>query len=228
MAYSTTTRATLRTRIRETLLNNFWTDTELNLYINEALRVWNTLTGYFRTSASYTIPAATSTHSTSTATGSDGWIILRLETTSIHLNPINLAEISSISPGWWSNTAGTPSSWIPLGLNRFATDPQPSSGLSHTIDYVRTAPLPTSDSSFIQIGEEDMLAIIDYVIFISKLKEGGDELAGAQSSLQNFLKQAAKYNSRLLQISSFRTLLGLPMGGQRNLRPDMLDKASVR
>jgi hypothetical protein len=93
---------------------------------------------------------------------------------------------------------------------------------------VLVAQVPSADGDYIQVGEQDMDAIIDYVSFAARIKEGGSETVEAGRALQNFLKQAASRNSSITNCSSYRRLLGLPIGGQVNQRSDANERIGPR
>lgn len=227
-SYSTTTRATLRQRLRERLLNNWWLDAELNLYINEALRVWGSLTGFYRQRSTVAFPAVGVDYPVTTVDTSC-YAVLRIDLASgPHLDPISIEELGQFNPTWYAASSATQTNWIPLGLNRVALYPLPTGTVNAIVDNLYFAPIPTSDGDFIQVGEEDMDAIIDYMEFISTLKEGGEELKTSMDLLTHFLQQAAKYNSRLLHSATFRKVLGMPAGGQVNQRPKDLEGMSPR
>jgi len=86
--------------------------------------------------------------------------------------------------------------------------------------------VPSGDSDDIQVGEEDLSAIVDYIVFIARLKEGGKEAMEATGLLQNFLSAAAKYNAKLLNNSIYRTVMGLPREMQQ--RPEHLEQKTPR
>lgn len=225
--YSSSSLATVLLRVRERLLYDFWTDAELTLYIQEGLRIWNTLTGYYRERVPITF-AATSTQYDVPTLITDGLTVLRLDTASAHLDGVALSEIGEFAPTYQSTAAGTPLTWIPMGLNQIALYPQPAVAFDATVDYIRQAPVPLVASDNIQMGEEDLAALVDYATWAARLKEGGQELQDAMPLLQAFLRQAGKYNSRLLSSSIYRKLIGMPAGGQDNLRPDSRTSAPFR
>jgi hypothetical protein len=220
------------------VFNTFWTDTELNIYINEALRVWGSLTGYWRSRAAVVVPGDTVpiSYATTQYVATDCFAVLRIDNAALaHLDPIQLQEIGDFFPNWRDPaTFGATASaraWVPIGLNLFALYPQGSAGAdtsTFTFDYIYFAPLPASDGAYIQVSEDDMGAIIDYIQFVCALKEGGVELKEAIPLLQSFLSQAAKYNSKLTQSAAFRKLLGMPAGGQVNQRPARFETPTVR
>lgn len=221
MAYAVTTRATLRTRVRERLLSTFWTDTEINLYINEALRVWNVLTGYQKNTEGVALTGGSVNFHAKTEFMTTGIIVQRIETSNIHLDPITLKELNHLSPTWYGQVASTTSNWMHVGLNNIALYKAPSSTFSATTYFIDTSPIPSLDGDYIQVGEEDMAAIIDYITFIAKIKESGKEFQESVALLQNFLKQASKYNAKVIQTSLYKKVMGLPF--QQQQRPDALE-----
>ena len=198
-------------------MSTFWTDTELNLYINEALRIWNVLTAYNQaTTGNITLTGASNGLSTTSNIAADCLAPLRIVDQTTKKTWVQLSLLDTyMTPLWLSVITGTPGAWIPMGLTRFFIYPMAVSN-NVKVDYIRTAPTPSIDGDYIQVGEDDLPAIIDYVVFIAHLKEGGAELQAAIPLLQNFLKQAAKYNAKVADSLLFRHILGLP--GQEDTR----------
>jgi len=230
MAYSTTTRLTLLGRCRERLLATFWSDTELNLYIVEALRIWNALTG---TSFSGTDDPTVSIPSGTIFTDGSTWTttllyVQRVAIADATLDAVDLFELDNINPTWQSDAAGTIQNYNISGLGHVTLYPKPTSTVDVYPTMVLTAQVPAADGDYIQIGEHDIDAIIDYVAFVARLKEGGSETVEAGRLLQNFLKQAGSKNASLNKCSAYRRLLGLPMAGQMNRRPEPLERMGPR
>ncbi len=229
MAYTSTTRATLRGRVREQLIPTFWEDAELNAHINEAIRVWNVLTGYFQDkTVSQIVTGNIDGQSITTSIAPDCIAPLRFvdQSSRITWDAIALNEISTLNVEWL-NDIGTPAAWIPIGLDRFYIYP-PDTSQPIKIDYLALAIIPSIDADFIQVGEEDLPAIIDYIVFIAHIKEGGAELQTVIPLFQNFLRQVAKYNSKISKTVVFNKFLGMPMGGQASTRPQELESQSGR
>ncbi len=70
MAYTHTTRAVLRGYLADRLgdaSNVFWSTTELNLWINEAMRTWAAASGYWREQASFNTAAGTTFYALQTS-----------------------------------------------------------------------------------------------------------------------------------------------------------------
>ena len=222
MAYTSTIRSALRTRVTERLITNFWSTSEINAYINEALRVWNILTGYNRDFySSVAVTSATQVYTITQFTGSaNPLFILRVESATdlTTFSTIDLRALSHYVPTWFSETAATIQNWAQIGQNNVIVYPKPTASLLLNVYAVDLADIPASDAAYIQVSEEDMPAIIDYCTFIARLKESGSEFQESIGLLQNFLKAAARYNSMILQTSLYRKVMGTPF--QPRQRPD--------
>lgn len=72
MSYTHTTFAAIKTALAYRLGDTgkvYWTDTELGLYIHEALRTWGLLTGYWRESGTFNTTSGTALYDISTLQG---------------------------------------------------------------------------------------------------------------------------------------------------------------
>jgi len=225
MPYATTTRSTLRTRITERLLSTFWSTSEINAYINEALRVWNVLTGYNReVYSAVSVPTNQAVYTMAELTGSSNPLfILRIEANASNttISGINLAELGHLTPTWFTTAAAsTQEFWSQVGQNNVVLYPKPSGTPALNTYAVDLAEIPTADGDYIQVSEEDMTAIVDYAVFIARLKESGSEFQESSKLLQSFLQAAARYNAQILQTALYRKVMGLP--NQQRQRPDNL------
>lgn len=232
MPYSSTTRATLRARVQERLIPTFWGTTELNVYVNEALRVWNVLTGYNRNITSSVIVAPFLTSCTTfdiTQFSPNGLLMLRLEVVDLgtHLDTLTFKELDELSPTWLSTgTGAAPTGWMHAGMDNILIYPNPDGDYTYSAYTIDKMTIPTTDIDYIQVGEEDMPAIVDYITFIARLKEGGKETQDAQSLLQSFIKAASRYNAKILGTSIYRRIMGLSPADQS--RPPRLDNMPPR
>jgi hypothetical protein len=105
---------------------------------------------------------------------------------------------------WQGKAASQPTSIYYSGMNMVALSPQPNAGpYSVTASVVRNMPLPSSDVDFLQIGREDVQAVLDYAQHIAMLKIGGAEFASTLPLYQNFMRHCALYNSKLAALSPF-------------------------
>jgi hypothetical protein len=181
----------------------FWTSTEATDAINEALLMWNLLTGQWATPISITTVAdqleydLTSSIVFGTKVGLDDR----------PLNKSYLWEMNSGRPGWQAQTTAsddvpdTVQSWIPLGLKKIALWPADSvGGATLTIDGVATTPRLTSGGDFIDLGSELLNAILGYAIHVLSFKEGGARFQSTMPLYQSFLEQAMKRNELLTEL----------------------------
>lgn len=106
---------------------------------------------------------------------------------------------------WQGLTPGTPVALYYAGLNMVALAPAPdvNGPYSVTASVVRNMVLPASDADFIQVGRDDMNAVLDYAQHIAMLKCGGAEFAATFPLYQSFMRHCALYNSKLKALSPY-------------------------
>ena len=220
MAYALVTRAQLRGYLQSRLGaagTTFWRDAELNMLIQLVLREWNALSGYWKgkvdlcsgagTTANqvwYTVPG------TMTSTCRVDYNEQPLQASSIH-------DLDYGQPNWESETTSsggnvptTPQMWAPAGLNLIAIWPADATGgNSLFIDGIAKTPVFIDDASYVDIGSEELNAILDELQHIATFKEGGEEFQASTALHQAFLKGAANRNQILMGSAPFRRWMGL-------------------
>lgn len=224
--YLQITRTQIRAMVYERLgqaSNQFWRDDEINRYIQEALRVWNSLTGFWSeqvflsTVANqpwYTLPG-TITSAT------------RLEWNGQPMSQASLWELDYGRPSWESDTTlvpdvpTQPKCWAPAGLTLIAIWPADATNAnSLTVQGITATPILLTDAQFLDIGREELNHILDYIQHIATFKEGGVEFESSGRLLQNFLKGAATRNGMLLANEKYGPWMGQtrePMQRRRSL-----------
>ncbi len=210
-------KALVRTRLGAAS-STFWRDDELNRYIQEALLMWNALTGMWKTRVVLTTTANTSWYSvpgTITST-------MRVSFNDSPLGPTSLPELDWGRQYWESETTAdagavptAPQLWAPAAVNLIAIWPADSFGQnSLVLDGVAQTPQLYDDDGFndafdMDIGQEEVNALLDYVEHIAVFKEGGQEFSDTTPLFQNFLKMAGERNAMLLSSSKYRMWMGL-------------------
>lgn len=106
------------------------------------------------------------------------------------------------NPNWQGQTPGIPRSCYQAGLNLLGF-PNPDQVYGILIAVVQNAPVPVNPGDFIQVDRGDYDAIIDEAQHIAAFKMGGAEFFATVPLHQNFLDQAAKYNSKLKEYGQF-------------------------
>lgn|SRR5262245_3309309 len=126
----------------------------------------------------------------------------------INGQPITLMSLQDLDSGdpTWQDQAGRPVS-VAVERDMVALSPVPDSVYSVTLDVVRPAPIPTSNSDPVQLGPEITNAILDYAHHIASFKEGGAEFFATQQQLDGMIRLAADYNAKLNALAVFRDVL---------------------
>lgn len=114
--------------------------------------------------------------------------------------------LDKYDPTWQSRAAGTPTTLVIGGLNLVGLSTTPDSNLhSLRIRTVQNAPVPTLDGDFIQLGRDDYDVLLDYAQHLAAFKMGGVEFMNTMAHFNRFIKQATLYNSKLSQMSEFKS-----------------------
>jgi len=223
MPHTTTTLEGLRTDLVARWTSSaFWTNADANRGINEALQLWNLLTGVWRSRAILTTMAATPLHALP-STLVYGARVMVAE------HPVvgtSLATLNTLHPNWRGETTTSGgavptrvAAWAPVGLAQLVLWPADNAGGQQiTVDGVEATPVLTTDGALINLSEAEHSALLDYALHYAAFKEGGPRFAETRTHLQRFLRAAADQNARLLASARFRAWAGLDR--DRGLRPD--------
>lgn len=223
MPYTSVTLAQLQQKLKDSWESvPFWTDPESVTYINEALRMWNLLTGMWKQPISgTTIPNVP-------------WLDLpasmvynmRVSVGGKALGDSSIGDLDYGKPGWEGQTTasggGVPTTvkmWAPAGLRLIAIWPAPTLATDIVIDGVASTPVLVNPGDFVDLGEEEHGALIDYALHIATFKKGGTTFAGTMQLYREFLLAAADKNERLKGSLLFRRAMGVDLNRtQRPLR----------
>jgi len=222
VAYQQISLAQLQSYFYEQVGENqrFWRPDEVTGILQESLRVFNVLTGFWRGRLSGGLTVASQVYYPVPAGFS---YILRIELNGRQLESSSLWDLDYGQPGW-EGTTGLPVAFAPVGMNQFALWPQSAvGGESLEIDGVVTAPV-LSAIGFVNLGQDELETILDYAQHIAQFKEGGQEFEASQESLKEFLKEAGQRNGILMTSSKFRGYMGLT---DRKKRPMGVPAAQV-
>lgn len=212
MAYASTTRTVLRARLQDRYTGDpFWTTTDANDAINEAMRQFNLFTGYWRGSATVVTVADTpfltvsATLTKATRVTRAGKVLARK----------SIVELYRQRPNWrtqhTASGSGVPttiSEWAPVGLGGFAIWPADhAGGTTLTVEAVKITPVLTADGNFIDIGDEELKVILDECLYILAFKRPSI-LEAMTPKHQAFLAACVERNDQLRGSSYFREILG--------------------
>lgn len=213
MTYATLTLATLRARLQDRFTGDpFWSNTEANDALNEALRQFNLYTGYWRgngttnttaTVAFVTVPGSLTYHTRVTRSG---FVLARK----------SLVELYRTRRNWrtQSTTTGSPvpstiREWAPVGLGSIAIWPTDTAGgTTLTFEAVKITPILTADGQFLDVGNEELNLILSEALWILTFKRPS-LLAQMKPKHQVFLDGCLERNDQLRASSYYRRVLGL-------------------
>lgn len=223
MAYSQVTLVQLRSYFYEQVGGNtaFWRTAEVDRILQESVRVFNCLTGFWRARVDMGLTTAGQVWYT---TPPGMTYLLRVEINLTPMGSSSLWDLDYGQPNWEQEVAepGTlPKVFAPAGVNLFALWPASNAGgESLIVQGVVSAPILTTVGS-IDLGQSELETILDYAEHIAQFKEGGQEFEASQLLLKSFLKSAGERNAVLMQSSKFRQWMGLTDQKKRPMRmPD--------
>ena len=202
----------------------FWTAPEKRLALNEAIRVWNAMTGQWN--RTFQVPT---TGDVFYQTPKQILSLQRVKYGTTLLELTSLFELDNWITNWQDASAASPSKWVPLALNMFAVYPPPPAGNFLNLEGIAVAPKLGNDSEYLDLGDEEVGRVLDYAHFYLSFKEGGQELKAASSLLLAFVESAVLRNQRLNTVGYFRKFLGLARDEtQREARAQDMGGAGVR
>lgn len=223
MPYTAVTLSQLQVSLQEMWETvPFWTSEEARLHINEALRVWNLLTGMWKSQVTVKTPSPTSP-----------WITLpgslvynmRVEFLGKPVGYSSIGDLDYGRPNWegettvsGGNVPTTIKHWAPAGLRMIAIWPADSIGdRDLLVDGVATTPILINSGDFIDLGEEEHVAILKYALHVASFKKGGTTFSSTLPHYKEFLLACADRNERLKASLFFRRAMGLDLN--RSQRP---------
>lgn len=202
----------------------FWTDAEALRAINLSLRTWNSLTGFWRTTAVVSAPPASDDH----LVPLPGSLMYRarvtLTATGVRLDPISRFELNRIRQNWVYRSTDSGGDvptqiawWAPVGLSAIRIWPGNRVATDLSVGGVATTPVLVNPGDFIDIGEDDLGPILDEALHILTFKQGGMRFTVSIALHQAMLREAADRNQILAANAKFRQFMGLDRN--RSYRP---------
>jgi hypothetical protein len=219
MAYARTTISEFRSLLTERLGGNetFWNQGEIDSALNEALAVWQLITGDVVGTYNQALAAGSQVVAWSnTSTPSMGFIRLRRMTTtatpspSTTLYPISIQEMDQGYYGRQGSASGTPEYWAPFGIDKFVVYPAATTTATVQVQYFAAdTRLVMDGATYVDLGDEEILRIIDYAQWVLSFKEGLKEALVNTSPMRDMFLTAAKLRSAKLRGTSlYRNYMG--------------------
>ena len=131
----------------------------------------------------------------------------------------SVAQWDDVRPDWRYASPGSPRSVAQLNWNTIAVRPKPDGVYVMTFETIRKAPIPTSDSDFIQVGREHMQSIYDYAQHVALIKSQGTEFAATMRLYESAKQMADEYRQQIASQSYLYQATQLPSLQERWFRP---------
>jgi len=121
---------------------------------------------------------------------------------------------------WQGLAPGSPLNAFYAGLNMLALSPQPSgAGYSVTVSCVGNMPLPATGNDPIQLGQDDLEAVLCYAQHLATFKSGGADFGDTYMLYEAFLRRCVLYNSKLAAQSDYKELMWARSQQERRENP---------
>lgn len=216
MAYQQVTLAQLRLLLQQRWESvPFWTTADADAAINEALQVWNVATGYWRED------------STATMNQGDPFVVFpapivmgtRMTHGSLGLALTSVHDLDNARPGWQGTTDTAPWAWALVSLDLAIVYPS-TSLLSSTVvvEGLMKTPALVNPADFLNLGQEELGAILSYALHAAAYKVGGDVLQQTEPLRIAFWQAASLRNQQLLRSLPLRGHQGRQDAGMDPIR----------
>lgn len=210
MAYTQVTLQNLVEEARSRVNNiEFYTDDELTAYINEALCVWQLMTGYWRVTVDFVTRGGGIYYDISP---------YMLKCLRVDYNNVPLAKDTVFAMDWckglWEFApAGTPTRWFPVSLNFIGIYPTAGAGDTLSVTGLSHAPVLNAPTDYVDVARWIVDPLADYVQHIATFKTAGAEFQASTRLYQSFVEAAATQNNKLKLTSIYRRTIGEDLDG---------------
>lgn len=199
----TVTLSNLRDFVYSSLENNtdFYTQTEVDRAINDAIIVLNLITGFLQYAGTVAASATNSVHSVPSGV----LLATRVAYNGRALEKSSVSKISNAYPTWMNETTATTDMpvtyWFPIGITKFGIYPRPSTtGRNLSVTGVAEPTLLSTGTDTLTFPSEFGDAIERYASFEPQLKAGGIVGKAAMEIYKAFLSRAnelKRYQSKI-------------------------------
>lgn len=115
-------------------------------------------------------------------------------------------ELDNHNPEW-RNTEGEPDTVATAGWNMVAVSTTPDGIYGVTLDIVKNAPVPSHDGEFLQLGQEEIDAVLGLAQHMASWKMGGAEFMATRPLYEQFWQVVSVYNETIRANSIFWDVL---------------------
>lgn len=123
---------------------------------------------------------------------------------------------------WQNQVPGAPTRLALAGRNLLVTIPYSDQAYSVTLDLIRNMIVPAADSDFLQVGNEEVDAIIGMGQHLASFNMGGEEFQATMPLYQAFGRLAILRNNRMNANTALRKMLEAPAQGEERMVPRLV------
>lgn len=207
--YQQVTLLQFRTDLSSMLDNSsYWTTAEKNTAINEAIRVWNALTGQWKDRSIVSTIVNTHWHDNAATI----LYPFRFLHSGYPVYKTSWFDLDYAKTGWEGETTASggptrPELWCMMGLNKFAIWPADTIINNMSLDAVIVAPQLINDTDYVNIGKEEQGALLAYAIHKLSFKEGQQRIQATLQHFRQFMSMAGLRNSRLKAATFYKKIM---------------------
>lgn len=161
----------------------FWTRTELLILVNDGFLEFTLIAGQMVSENNVALAAGNIQDVPSTAIA-----VIHVSYASEYVEKSSLELFDRGDPDWESKY-GILRKWAPMGLNHWIADRYPISSVTVALTTLDKPPV-LIESDDIDLAEEYVSALIDYVFHMARFKEGGGEFAQSMDAYDEFRSTA--------------------------------------
>lgn len=181
----------------------YWGERERDLALEEALALWQAMTGQWLTSFSISLSAGADQY---VEVPKQVAIVRRVLFDGVPLVGLSQWELDYGFPGWYNST-GTPTMWAPIGLTKVALNRQPTSAGVLTFEGYREAG-DASSPLISDLGLDRLVRLIGYARHYLTFKEGPTESESSMGDFMAFLEEAGAANAELRVLEMYKRWMG--------------------
>jgi len=120
---------------------------------------------------------------------------------------------------WQNDDEAEPTDICMAGLNMLVPYPVPDAVYTITLDLVANASMPANDAAYIELGRQELEAVLGYAEHLAMFKVSGPEFAATNQYWTNMIRIAAVYGERLNAASRYLSALSEQSRKEKYGRP---------
>lgn len=218
MGYARVTLATLRTQLADRLSTNgvFWSQAEQDRALNEAVAMWQAMTGDHIITVTQVVTNTTENLVTLNTTDTNGQVLSVIRVVpaagGASLRDLNMYDLDQGFYGWRTQTATAttqrPEYWAPVGIGKIYLYPRTGATVTYSMTCYGDIAVLTNTTDYIDINEGELQRLLGMAQAILAFKEGvveGTENANALKEL--FLYIAKTRNKELQKFAAYKNYM---------------------